>query len=597
MNSYKLVTDRIAQIQPLENGVSYTAQVQALDDYGRASAFSAPINFTPNDARTRALAAQMTGFFDDFNRPAGAIDERKWNTSYSTHNAPDKNGTFINDQFHVHNTLSNYFGPGMTGGDGEWVMNRPRAVFDVTGRTGTVAFDFDGTFHERDVWYLDMIPADVNGGRLDAIGHVSAGPIRQHPGDFIRFEETGQILRIYYHDAAGQPHLLAITDWGQYRPLDHTPVKLVPNVRRRMKIMFSQTHAEWFIDDLKVLEADYNLSYTRVVPTWLIVSYNTAKQNKEVALFHWDNFGFDGPAPATRTHNYKVALDNSEMMRLTPGNATYTLKIPDSLAGATARRMMFVRQNTGPYGSIWSPNDKVTINGTDVRIPPASSATGLTDHQLTNDTTPFAHVLDIPEGVFITGDNIITVSMQSGGVSNVHAEFDFPAGSAPAYTQPLAVLYPRCAAGLCPPGEVMPGMPAMPLPCPSVGIVRVGESGNLWLSRDNINGLEFGVRGTVPVEVQADCFTSLLVTGGMFGVERVELLVDGVVALSQRVDAGFPAAYSKIVFNLDTTKLANGVHRLLPRAYGPNGVPARLRYDGALFYPQTDFSLRINVAN
>ena len=115
------------------------ARVQSVDGAGHLSAFSPTVSFTGTPARVDALRARMNGFFDDFNLPAGAPDERKWNSAYSRCNAATSNGFFINDQFHAHSTV---FSGNCDRGQS---ISRPRAALDFSDNgTRTIVFDWDG---------------------------------------------------------------------------------------------------------------------------------------------------------------------------------------------------------------------------------------------------------------------------------------------------------------------------------------------------------------------------------------------------------------------------------------------------------------------
>src|SRR5205085_2119157 len=82
--SSKLTEERILQLQPLDNDKLYVARVQSVDSAGHLSASSASISFNGGDAtRVNGLRTRMNGFFDDFDLPAGAPDELKWNAAYS----------------------------------------------------------------------------------------------------------------------------------------------------------------------------------------------------------------------------------------------------------------------------------------------------------------------------------------------------------------------------------------------------------------------------------------------------------------------------------------------------------------------------------
>ncbi len=606
----KLSVERVAQLQPLTPHVLYTARVQSVDALGNASAPSDPVTFAHDPARVDALRTQMTGFFDDFDTPAGLLDEQKWNTSYASGDDPSLSGAFVNAQFHAHDMVSNKNGFS----DREWVMNRPRAVFDVAGRTGTLVFDMDGEFR-RDQWYLDFVPESYAQGVPDTTGqtHLEDGTTAADPGDFIRIHQTNQTVGIFYINPQGVEEPLASTNWTPQNglscaPLDWQGLKLVPNVRRRWKVEYSQTHCAITVDGVKILEADYHLDYARVVPLWLAFSYNTLKGNAPVMLLHWDNFGFDGPPSPVTTHNYKASLDASDFAELQGwqpggGRKSYTLRIPDSVEGATARRMMLsLTCRTIFYG--WSQSDHVTINGHDFAIADPVSATGLPDTSLVSGISGYPIVLAVPDGVLHTGDNLVTVSLASSGVMNVHAEFDFPLGSAPAYTTPMASYDPDCAGGTCPPGETMPGMPAMPIMGPGTSVSAVGGVPTPLLTDDSIQGLVLPVSrskdygfgpGFVPIEVRVSCDTDIASSGTIHGVHHVVLALDSQTVATIATAAATPSPGGKVTFLLDAAKLALGVHKIYPTAYAPDGTPGFVDYDGALGKPDLDYSLHLKV--
>lgn len=606
----KLSVDRIAQLQPLVPGEVYTATVQSVDALGETSPPSASVTFAHDPARVNALRTQMTGFFDDFDTPAGPLDEQKWNTSYASGDDPALSGAFVNAQFHAHDMVSNAHGFN----DREWVMNRPRAVFDVAGRTGTLVFDMDGEFR-RDQWYLDLVPESYAQGVPDTTGqtHLEDGKTAAHPGNFIRIHQTNQTVGIYYINPQGVEVPLARTDWTRRgglscAPLDWQGLKLVPNVRRHWTVRYSQTHCALSVDGVPILEADYRLDYARVVPLWLAFSYNTLKSNEPVMLLHWDNFGFDGPPSPLAVHNYKAALDPSDFAELQSwqpngGRQAYTLRIPDSLDGAVARRMMLsLACRSFVYG--WGASDHVSVNGHDFAIADPVSATGLPETSLVSGISGYPVVLNIPDGVFHTGDNLVAVSLASSGVLNVHAEFDFPQGAAPPYTTPMAIYDPDCASGVCPPGERMPGMPPMPVVGPGTYIASVGNVPTPYLNDDSIQGLTLTLSrskdygwgpGLVPVQVAVTCDTDLASSGTIHGVHHVALALDTQPPSVLTTHADTPSPGGALTFLVDIGRLAVGIHALSAVAYAPNGTPGGVDYDGALSKPGLDYALHVQV--
>lgn len=571
----KLTTDRIIQLQPLENGPGYRARVDAVDHSGRLSEPGSSISFTGDATRVNALRAAMTGFFDDFNLEMGELDELKWNTAYSHANDPAFNGAFINDQFHAHNMVSNLRGFS----DREQVVNRPRAVFDFTDRIGTLVFDFDGEFR-RDQWYLDMVPT-----LMDITGQVNVeGGGRGHPGDFIRFRQSGQFVGIIRVDPDGSEHTIAGSSQMQWNGLN-----LVTNVRRHWVIHFAQNYADIFLDGVPLVStSDFQLSYSRVYPLWTAFSYNTVKGDEPVMLIHWDNFGFDAPdgsQPAIETHNYRLQNGGTDFLPLynnMPG--VKTLSIPDDITGSLARRLMFCLQMDRNQFYTWNPNDRVTVNGIGFAIPEPTSATGLPSSALVSGNAPYSMCLDIPDGVFQSGDNAITFTMARAGVNNVHAEFDFDIDAPPSYTQPA----------IAAPGSSMPAMMAVG---PGAIIRGMADRPDVYIHIDNIRDINFNVRGVIPVYTRSDNSTAMLATGSNPGISRVELLLDGNLIATQSTGAESPAPSAKVIFTLDTTKIPNGEHRLFVRAYSGNGTPGTPGYSGALSHPQIPCDIRITVQN
>jgi hypothetical protein len=66
------------QLQPLEANVVYEARVQSVSSSTFAvSAFSTVLAFKSNSTRVDNLRRICTGFFEDFNHPAGPFDPAK----------------------------------------------------------------------------------------------------------------------------------------------------------------------------------------------------------------------------------------------------------------------------------------------------------------------------------------------------------------------------------------------------------------------------------------------------------------------------------------------------------------------------------------
>jgi hypothetical protein len=115
------------------------------------------------------------------------------------------------------------------------------------------------------------------------------------------------------------------------------------------------------------------LTFTRAHLLFTHFSYNTPKgeNNLLYSTMHWDNFGFDGPAPSTYTYNYP-ALSKGFF----EGNSIpFSIPIPDTITGATAVRLIFIQNGGGDWQLNYSPSDTVLVNGAVVTIPnPLNSA-------------------------------------------------------------------------------------------------------------------------------------------------------------------------------------------------------------------------------
>ena len=570
----KLTEEQILQLQPLVNGQPYVARVQAVDSLGRLSAPSASINFTGDPSRVDALRTQMNGFFDDFNLPEGAPDERKWNSAFSRCNAPESNSFFINNQFHAHNTV---FTENCDRGQS---ISRPRATLDFSDNgTRTIVFDFDGEFR-RDQWYLDLVPR-----MMDISGQVSieAGEdTHADPANGLRFHQTEQGVKIIAFTSSGGEETLATMDGDPFETLDWAGLKLVSNVRRHWEIHLSRTSAEIFINGQKVLATQpnaFHLSEDNYTLLWNVFSYNTNKANEPMVLAHWDNFGFDAPAGTQHTlvtHNYRLVNSGTDFIPAFSWDqsspATITLNIPDQVQGAQARRLMFTLQMDANNHYTWDPTDKVSVNGQDFPIPqPESNAQpSLSMEQLVSAISPYSIVIPLPDGVLKQGANSLEFTAASSSFHNIHVELDFPVNTEPPYTPPAQAIG----------GQILPTLPAVG---PNAVITQIGAT-KLDTWADNLNDSAHfnpSVSGTVPVTVAVHSDIALHGTGANPGIAQVELVVDGKVIQMQRTDAQVPAPSVNYTFQLDTRQFGDGMHEIYLRAYNPGCVASIADYGGA----------------
>jgi hypothetical protein len=583
----KLTEERILQLQPLTNGDQYVARVQSIDSAGHLSAFSTTISFTGTPARVDALRARMNGFFDDFNLQAGAPDERKWNSAYSRCNADTSNGFFINDQFHAHNTV---FSGNCDRGQS---ISRPRAALDFSDNgTRTIVFDWDGELR-RNQWYLDIVPRMMDiSGQVNIEGIIAPAD----PAHGLRFHQNEQAANIFEFGANGAETTLAETNFSPYPTLDWAGFKQVPNVRRHWEIRLSRDQAEVLINGttvLKTAKGAFNLTQDRYYLLWNVFSYNSDKANVPFVLAHWDNFGFDAPAgttPATVTHNYRLVNVGSDFMKAfgPSAPASATLNIPDTVTGATARRLMFTLQMDEDDTYEWSPNDTVSVNGTAFPIPqPISNAQPtLSPPDLVNIYSPYSVIIDLPAGVLKQGTNQISFNTASSSVHNIHAELDFSVAAEPAYTPPALVVG----------GALAPAIPAIG---PNAVMAKIGTR-VIDTTVANLNDpavFNPAVSGIVPISVEVHQDIALQGTGSNVGVRQIELLIDKNVVLTQRTDAEAAAPSVVTTLNLDTRTLSNGTHEIFLRAYDTRCTPSIADYHEAGAVSGTYFPLHIEVQN
>lgn len=536
VKNVQLTAYKVIELQPLVNGQKYQVQIQAEGYDGTLSDPSPIVNFTGDSSRVDALRKQMTGFFDDFNTPAGPPDELKWNQAYSACDDPAISAMFVNDQYHVHNMIST-----KTCDRGQ-AISRPRAVFDFTNRTGAITFDFDGAFR-RDQWYLDLVPQ-----LMDITGQVSLSDgSKDYPTNFLRIHQSQQALDIMYVNAQGVETTVATTDYNPYPPLDDAGVKLVSNVRRHWEIKVSQTVVTIIINGKTVLSTNkLKLPYSKAYVLWNAFSYNTPKSNEPDALMHWDNFGFDGPAPTTVTHNYRATGDGqSDFNELGQSSASYHITMPDSIKGATAARLMFTMQTRNDWYK-YDPDDKVIVNGQSFPIQDADKVNGNVGPY-----TPFSTYINLPINLVKTGINEVQFQMGSSGILNVHLELDFPKNSAPNYT---------------PPSKIFPAYSAMAaMPSAGPGAVIDGWD-NVSVPRlDNTN---YTVSKTVAVQFEVGEDIALSSTGHNPGIAKIELRLNQqpIYTLNLKNVPSYRG-----VFNFDTTKYKNGDYNLDIVAYDSLG--------------------------
>ncbi len=634
----KQTTENMTQIQPLNNGMLYNVKVQSVhgstttvptpgahdgetaQEYrasGRVSSGNgATVTITPSSARVDQLRGQMTGFFDDFNTAAGAFDELKWNTAGSSCVPPSSLGAFINNQFHAHSQGRSSFGD-YTYCDRGQVVNRPRAVFDTTGRTeanpGVITFDFDGVTNGRDAWYIDLVPlsARKSGTPLDITSHASifdddvADPVLfriiQQPGsiNFSTYDSNKnptEVPMTYVNCPDFKGDLSFDGAWcgGEYgtqntsfSPLAEPPINpshpgAVANVRRHWRVEVSPTKIKLFVDGFRMLEANMPSALTNV-RQWTIhnniFTYNTGKDtpsNPTTSLLHWDNFGFNGPAPTTVTHNYidggptgtqPLIGRGIATAPLPDGNRATKIKIPDPIGNPVKARLMFTFGSFAFQQYRWSSGDHVVINGKRYNYPDPKTNSiqpPSTGDVIADGYTPFADSIPISAADLKQDMNDIQLNLvnSGGAIYNVHIELEYAKGSQPPYTQPTDVFGASTLLA-----QVQPVM----------------SSHDNYLFIEQNMGLPSGVISTVPgttdatpptVSITSPASGSSVVKGSPLdlviaandnvAMDKVEIYLDGV--------RNTTVTHSPFNHSLDTASLSTGNHTVYVKAFDTSGL-------------------------
>jgi hypothetical protein len=474
-------TYTVTQLQPLVNGTVYNIKVQSVQGStntvqtghpdgpshfavanGKVSS-GATATATGSSARVDQLRNQMTGFFDDFNTPAGVFDETKWNTAASFCVAKNKGGAFVNNQFHSHTQVTSDC-------DRAQVIERPRATFDITGRTeadpGVIVGDFDGVTQPRDFWYIDLVPLDSrsNNAPLDITGHASAFDDSTADPAIVRFLQTYDGERLMQNNAnksPGNPSGTASASFawlsgpGNATPLQEVPLVSgsgrfpVANVRYHWRWEVSPTRLKAFVDGVKLIDAPMPAAFANT-KKWTVhsnlFSYNTGKQfigaDPSASMLHWDNFGFNGPAPTTVVHNYQDGGTNGTTPSLGKSGSmskTRKIKIPDSIGSPVSARLKYTLGSTanGVWG--WNSTDNITINGKKFALPnPATSQKAPVVKEwfgYAYSYTNWSDSIDLSPSDLIQGDNTIGLNIPIDAI-NVHIELEYNKNAAPTYTQP-----------------------------------------------------------------------------------------------------------------------------------------------------------------
>jgi hypothetical protein len=566
-------------LQPLTPGETYEATIWGVNNEGQVGQPSDPVIIRASTQRSDELKALCTGFFDDFNLSAGALDELKWNQVIRINNGLTFDGTFINNQYHAHSTVAtNGLDKGFYN-DRSFSSTRPRGTFNFAGRTGKILFDMDGAEGGRNTWYLDIHPASRHFGSFDQHGHarVETSMAGEYPYNFLRLQVDGQRIEIQRVDPTGARSILQEWNYNagywSATPI-HMRSRLVPNSQKHWEVALSKSRVDIYVDGRWATGVDINpaLDFEEAQFNWVTAAYNSGKDSSSyVNMIHWDNFCFDGPAKNVRTHNYKLAMSSgSENVSTTP----VQLEIPDSFSNALRARFLFTLSPVGYQGyQGWNSQQNILINGNRIAMPdPKTINTNAVDYNFISGNSPFAMAFEVPATYFQTGMNTLKFDV-GAAVSGVHVEFDFDPSSAPAYTQPYDIhgknlANPRLAAN-----------PKMFNPGPRtwlVGWSKAGYQDWMWTwggGPTGAGGINFELpangapymidAGATQMGIRVDFRDVVKTTGGNAGLDKVEIVVDGQVVVTHNAQTQVPAPAIYIRLDFDTTPFADGaVHQL-----------------------------------
>lgn len=645
----KLTIYRAIQLQPLNPGVSYIAQVYSVDDYGNISAASSSVTFQSDPTRVNALRTQMNGFFDDFNTPQGDLDQTKWNFAASACTGKGLSTNFVNTQFHAHNLV------GDRNCDRGQSVSRAREMLDLSQGTRTITYDFDGFASGGiDEWYLDIFGYNPNVPIRDLAEDLSIGDfgttaasgmdLKKDPPNVLRIAQensSDNSVQIHYFDSNGYKYKLPnITGSGvctDLRFCSPEVISTITNVRRHWKVQVSKTEIIITIDNIKVADVSLQNTYTptglpfdKAYLQWNGSSYNTTKHSMGQVLIHWDNFGFDAPAGFTKqtvTHNYTndsigTSYTSSENSGMVIPNSTITVpiqkivKIPDPIvnnAGASPKeiRVKYTMESSksGTGSKDWggfNGQEYITVNGTKVMVPNLVSAIPNFPFQfhLAGGYATYTQSIVIPASYLKVGDNVFEIALNNCGVMNFHVEIDYPNVPNLVYTQPINI-YPDYKTLIF--GDFVNNLPK-----PGAGISSINGTkittkptlvANDLYTKKVDTGLTIG--NSVDLGLLINTLPYTAASGSNNGIKNYDIYVDRKIVFSQNTFANYPGLgdiyspefSSNATVNLSSLNLCNGTHELFIRAYDADGVASFPDYYHTNYIDTFDYFLQYYPLN
>jgi hypothetical protein len=598
-----LVTaNRRVQIQPLINGAAYKVRVERINTLGEITSVAREISFNGGDSsRVDALRASMT-YFDDFNLPMGAADEKLWNNASVTSTDPRFNLFFINDQLHAH-TLNGTRVENV--GDKSQTSQRFRKPLRLqSGERRRIVFDMDSPLSPRSVWYLDLNPVAT-----DLTGHANffdEEGATGLPAGVLRLRAQFQTLSVSLIGANGASHQIATVD------MEALGRQAVSNVRRSFDVRVGTDGIQVLIDGRSVIDASYapyTLSAGDYEALWVGFGYNTAKDGVPYFLTHWDNFGFDGPVVEPRqVHNYVTRIAGTDYQKANRASTSFPIfdvAIPDDLrpvsVGATAHAWLVYTYQMGDFsGFNLSVGDYLKVNGgAQFALPPRI-----------NNSVPYVpdllawgmpHTVRVKLGELVQGGasplligtNRFQFFAENTGILNVHVEVFYPPGSAPAYTPPAAIHH-------FPMHSELPRLGA-PARFEQIGETQIGEQHHIGAQP----AARIPVSGSVPITMLVGnssyanwapqlmrvpvASTEVWSTGGTTGIAKVEVFLRRVGsntppgASASRVllvDTAreVPTPHGRYTRRLDTSAFPNGDYEIFVQATAPSGLKSHPSY-------------------
>ena len=598
---HQIVTaNRVAQIQPIANNVLYHLRVTKLNSLGAICSPATTMTFMGGDPiRVNSLRNTMT-FFDDFNLPEGPADERNWNNAMTPQTDPRFNLFFINPQCHTH-TLTGT--SNSAAGDRAQVAQRPRKPILIDSvEERRIVFDMDGLFSPRSVWYLDLNPV-----KTDLTGHMSffdENGVEGLPADVLRLRAQYNDLSVHLINSQGESYSQAsvnLADFGR---------RLSINVRRSFDVRVNTAGIKIYVDSVLVIDTEFapgDFKPGIYDLLWSTIGYNTSKDDNPYFLYHWDNFGFDGPdVEPYIVHNYVSRIDSTDYQKSQDYNEeypVYTIHIPDDIRPVThdvhndVYLVFTYFSNDYSYFTI-EPGDSVFVNGVGYPLPEgANNSNPLNPDLVGYSGSAISNRIHIGEAHFNShsplhiGHNEVQFFATNAGIINVHVEVFCPSTAPePPYTQPADVH------GHFPMHHHLPklGIPAYIIDIDDVEL-EDDEDGNL-----------FGptVSGVVPVEVLAGnrhwanwapnllnmpaISAELWSAGSTSGVDSLHFFIKpaldtmapGILFASVNVSEDSPAPQIRYAYDFNTVVWANGLYDIFVQAIHPSGLKSHPAYAG-----------------